>query len=84
MNDLDHLASVGDAVDLGLGDDGFCIRTQAAGLGFRRGDPAVLEKAPRQVGQNQPLVRRTSAEAGTLCWGRHFFVSKFSSEIGQF
>src|SRR5690606_8552905 len=53
---------------------------QRARLGLGGGDPAVLEQLAGQVRQDQPLVRRASAEAGALLRSRHV-LSRFSPAV---
>jgi hypothetical protein len=73
-DDRQDLATVVHVALLGLGDQPLGQRTQALGLGDRGLDPAVLEQLGGEVRQDQPLVSRASAEAGTPCWLRHFVL----------
>src|SRR5687768_12627824 len=55
-----------DVAPLGLGDQLLRQRTYPLRLGFGSDDPAMLEQLGGQIGQNQPLVRSTAAEACAL------------------
>ena len=65
-DDAEHLAPRVQVATLGLGDQALGHRAQPLGLGLGRGDPAVLEQRRGQVGQHQPLVRGTAAQARAL------------------
>ena len=68
---LAHRAPRVDVATLGLGDEPLGQRAQPLGLGLGGGDLAVLEQCGGQVGQHQPLVRRSAAEPRALRRRRH-------------
>ena len=70
-DDGHHLAARCKIAALGESDEPLGQRTQPLGLRLGGGDLAVFEKGRGEVGQHQPLMRRTTAETGTLGWRRH-------------
>ncbi len=62
----EHPAPSVQVAPLGEGDHALRERSHALGLGLGGRDPPVLEQAGRQVGEDQPLVGRTTAEPRTL------------------
>jgi len=65
-DDLQGLTTGVQIATLGVGDQLLGERPQSLGLGLGRGDLAVFEQRLREVAQDQTLVLRGSAEAGSL------------------
>jgi hypothetical protein len=70
-HDREHPATGVQVAALGEGDHPLGQRTQPLRLGLGRGDLVVLEQRRGEVRQDEPLVRRAAAEAGTLRGGGH-------------
>ncbi len=75
VDGLQDLTPVVQVAPLGLGDQLLGDRPQHAGARLGGGDPAVLEQRRGEVREDQPLVGRAAAEAGTLLGSRHGVLS---------
>ena len=72
MNDSHDTTTRVKITALGEGDQTLGQRAEPLCLRLGGGDAAMLEQRSGQVGQHEPLVRRASAEAGTLSRRRHW------------